>query len=172
MKLHALAVALLASLAASQATAQSANGSGGDMPALYDGQTFTINFKEMPDGAAAVLLANNTSINIIYVSEDLLPDGTPFVAVLDAIQGDGFNPLCWRWRSSSPLAILLASSWTTTKWRTRRPMAKSPSPRMEKSIAARSSDRRTNLPHCSSSEAFPPTSGGKALAALPAVLPE
>ena len=93
MKLHALAVALLASLAASSATAQSANGSGGDMPALYDGQTFTINFKEMPDGAAEVLLANNTSLNIIYVSEDLLPDGTPFVAVLDAIQGDGFNPL-------------------------------------------------------------------------------
>ena len=93
MKLHALAVALLASLAASQATAQSANGSGGDMPALYDGQTFTINFKEMPDSAAEVLLANNTSINTIYVSEDVLPDGTPFVAVLDAIQGDGFNPL-------------------------------------------------------------------------------
>ena len=93
MKLHALAVALLASLAASQATAQSANGSGGDMPALYDGQTFTINFKEMPDSAAETLLANNTSINIIYVSEDVLPDGTPFVAVLDAIQGDGFNPL-------------------------------------------------------------------------------
>ena len=93
MKPHALAVALLASLAASQATAQSANGSGGDMPALYDGHTFTINFKEMPDSAAEVLLANNTSINIIYVSEDVLPDGTPFVAVLDAIQGDGFNPL-------------------------------------------------------------------------------
>jgi hypothetical protein len=69
------------------------NGSGSDMPALYDGDTFTINFKEQPDDAAAALLAHNGSINVIYMSDAGLPGGEPFIAVLDAIQGDGFNPL-------------------------------------------------------------------------------
>lgn len=69
------------------------NGSGSDMPALYDGDSFTINFKEQPDDAAAALLAHNGSINVIYMSDAGLPGGAPFIAVLDAIQGDGFNPL-------------------------------------------------------------------------------
>ncbi len=71
----------------------SANGSGGDMPAYYDGQLFTINFKKEPDSAAAALMAHNGSINVIYMSDPGLPGGQPFDAVLDAIQGDGFNPL-------------------------------------------------------------------------------
>jgi hypothetical protein len=64
------------------------------MPAIYDGQQFTINLMEIPDDAAESLLANNQSINVIYESDALIgPDNTPFIAVLDAIQGDGFNPL-------------------------------------------------------------------------------
>ena len=83
-------------LAASAALAASMNGSGGDMPALYDGQPFTINFKELPPGGEAAALAQNTSINIIYMCdacENALPGGASFVSVIDAIQADGFNPL-------------------------------------------------------------------------------
>src|SRR5262249_23193574 len=75
------------------ALAGNANGSAGDMPAYYDHHLLTINFKELPDDAAADVLANNPSINVSFMSEDPLPDGSEFVAVLDAIQGDGFNPL-------------------------------------------------------------------------------
>src|SRR2546425_13056832 len=69
------------------------NGRAGVMPAYYDGQLFTINFKEEPSAAEAALLAHNGSINTIYMSDPGLPGGQPFVSVLDAIQGDGFNPL-------------------------------------------------------------------------------
>jgi hypothetical protein len=71
------------------------NGIGGAMPAYYDGQLFTINFKELPPGGEDANLANNGSINTIYQSDGCLPGGKMFVSVLDAIQGDGFNPL-WR----------------------------------------------------------------------------
>jgi hypothetical protein len=81
-------VALLVLLCAGMALAQSTNGSAGDMPAYYDGQSFTINLKEMPPNAENSLLGHNSQINTIYMAEG-------FIAVLDAIQGDGFNPL-WR----------------------------------------------------------------------------
>jgi len=71
----------------------SENGSAGDMPAFYDGELFTINFKKQPDGAATALQTHNGSINTIFMSDPGLPGGQPFIAVLDAIQGDGFNPL-------------------------------------------------------------------------------
>src|SRR5213593_1432926 len=71
----------------------SANGRGGVMPAYYDAQLFTINFKEEPRAAEQALLAHNGSINTIYMSDAGLPGGAPFVSVIDAIQGDGFNPL-------------------------------------------------------------------------------
>src|SRR5438128_2033775 len=73
--------------------AASDNGRAGAMPAYYDGELFTINFKELSAGAETALLANNGSINVIYMSDAGLPGGLPFVSVLDAIQGDGFNPL-------------------------------------------------------------------------------
>ena len=75
--------------------AAATNGRGGVMPAYYDAQLFTINFKQQSDSAAASLIAHNGSINVIYMSDAGLPGGAPFVSVLDAIQGDGFNPL-WR----------------------------------------------------------------------------
>jgi len=75
------------------ALAASENGSGGDMPAYYDDQLFTINFKELSSPAELSQLAHNGSINVIYMSDGGLPGGEMFVSVLDAIQGDGFNPL-------------------------------------------------------------------------------
>jgi hypothetical protein len=71
------------------------NGIDGAMPAYYDGRLFTINFKELPSGGEGANLGHNGSINTIYQSDKCTPGGTMFVSVLDAIQGDGFNPL-WR----------------------------------------------------------------------------
>jgi hypothetical protein len=68
------------------------NGAAGQMPAFYDGELFTVNMKEMPDNAAESLIGNNLSINTIYASNDL-DEEQDFIPVIDAIQGDGFNPL-------------------------------------------------------------------------------
>jgi hypothetical protein len=77
-------------------TAQgSANGVAGAMPAYYDGQLFTINFTELPPGGEGANLSQNGSINNIYQSDGCKPGGQTFLSVIDAIQGDGFNPL-WR----------------------------------------------------------------------------
>ncbi len=78
------------------AWAGSMNGVAGSMPAYYDGTLFTINFKELASGGEAANLAHNGSINTIYMCdacEGQLPGGGSFVSVIDAIQGDGFNPL-------------------------------------------------------------------------------
>jgi hypothetical protein len=91
MKPLILMLALGLSLAT--AKAESLNGRAGTMPAFYDGELFSINFKELGEKAASALLAHDGSINVIYMSDATLPDGSPFEAVLDAIQGDGFNPL-------------------------------------------------------------------------------
>ena len=64
------------------------------MPAYYDDHLFTINFKELPSGAEQAHLRNNTpQINTIYMSDQAVAAGFDFISVLDAIQGDGFNPL-------------------------------------------------------------------------------
>src|SRR5207245_8795733 len=75
------------------ASADSLNGRAGAMPALYDGQPLTINFSQLSVNSASALIDHNNSINFIYMSDDGLPGGQPFISVLDAIQGDGFNPL-------------------------------------------------------------------------------
>jgi len=72
------------------ALAASPHGAAGQMPAFYDGQMFTVNMKEMPNSDP--LIEHNGSINIIYASNDL-DEEQDFIPVLDAIQGDGFNPL-------------------------------------------------------------------------------
>ena len=78
---------------AAVASAGSMNGRAGTMPAYYDDELFTINFKELPSGGEQSTLAHNKSINTIYQSDGCMPGGEMFVSVLDAIQGDGFNPL-------------------------------------------------------------------------------
>ncbi len=70
----------------------SMNGAAGQMPAFHDGEQVTVNMKEMPDPAEGGPLFNNPSINTIYASNDL-DDEQEFLPVIDAIQGDGFNPL-------------------------------------------------------------------------------
>jgi hypothetical protein len=70
----------------------SMNGAAGQMPAFYDGELFTVNMKEMPDNASDSLRGSNMSINTIYASNDL-DEEQEFTPVIDAIQGDGFNPL-------------------------------------------------------------------------------
>ena len=68
------------------------NGAAGQMPAYYDGQLFTVNMKELPGTASAEILAKNQGLNEIYTTKDL-DDEQEFFPVIDAIQGDGFNPL-------------------------------------------------------------------------------
>jgi len=75
--------------------AASPNGSGGNMPTYYDAKLLTINFMELSAQAEKALIAHNSGINVIYTSEAMLSGGAPFISVIDAIQGDGFNPL-WR----------------------------------------------------------------------------
>ena len=69
-------------------------GAAGQMPAFYDGQQFTVNMMELPDHGSESTIASNQSINEIYATNDL-DEEQDFIPVLDAIQGDGFNPL-WR----------------------------------------------------------------------------
>lgn len=77
----------------SMGTSTNTDGSGGDMPAYYDHQLFTINFKEFPAGSEATLISRNGQLNNIYQSDPGLPGGKPFISVIDAIPGDGMNPL-------------------------------------------------------------------------------
>jgi hypothetical protein len=82
-------------LVATQATASaSANGASAasQIPAFYDGNQVTVNIKEQPDNANASLIANNKSINTIYAYADL-DEAQPFAPVINAIHGEGFNPL-------------------------------------------------------------------------------
>jgi hypothetical protein len=79
--------ALLVSMSGA-AHAANGNGSGGDMPAYYDAQLFTINFKLLkPD------FHHNKSFNTIYQCDSCEGSGLSFVSVIDAIPGDGFNPI-------------------------------------------------------------------------------
>ena len=73
--------------------AGSLNGSAGQMPAYYDGQLFTINFTELPPGGETAVHDHNGNFNTIYQSDQAVAEGFNFISVLDAIQGDGFNPL-------------------------------------------------------------------------------
>jgi hypothetical protein len=68
----------------------SSNGAATQMPAYYDGELFTVNMFEVP--ASDPIIAHNSSANIIYATNDL-DEEQDFVPVINAIQGDGFNPL-------------------------------------------------------------------------------
>jgi hypothetical protein len=81
-------------IAAPAAAQQNTNGAAGQMPAFYDGEQFIVNMKEMPEDASAATIAHNGSINTIFATNDL-DEKQDFKPVIDAIHGDGFNPL-WR----------------------------------------------------------------------------
>ncbi len=87
-----VAVLLAVTVVVSPAGAGSLNGRAGTMPAYYDGHLFTINFAELSANAEIATLRHNHSINTIYMC-DACETSFMFVSVLDAIQGDGFNPL-------------------------------------------------------------------------------
>lgn len=87
----ALALATLGPAVAHAATGDP-GGAATQMPAFFNGQQFTVNMKEMPAGAENAILANNPSFNTIFAQADL-DQAQPFPPVIDAIQGDGFNPL-------------------------------------------------------------------------------
>src|SRR5215831_12957263 len=73
--------------------AQSGKGSASEIPAYYDHQLFTIHFVEFSPNAEQSLLKHNKSLNFIYQSDPGLPGGEPFISVIDAVPGDGFNPI-------------------------------------------------------------------------------
>jgi hypothetical protein len=76
----------------SMAATPSTNGIAGSMPAYYDHDLFTINFKPLTT-AEATLQAKNGQLNVIWQSDPGLPGGQPFISVINAIPADGMNPL-------------------------------------------------------------------------------
>jgi len=68
----------------------STNGAGSQRPVFYEGKLVTVNMFEVPGEGS--LLGKNPSINTIYASNDL-DEPQVFNSVIDAIPGDGFNPL-------------------------------------------------------------------------------
>ena len=75
------------------AHAGSPNGSASVIPAYYDHNLFNIQFVEFSPAAEKSLLQHNASLNFIYQSDAGLPGGQPFISVIDAVPGDGFNPI-------------------------------------------------------------------------------
>jgi hypothetical protein len=68
------------------------NGAAGEIPALFNGTSVTINVKELSDKASASILANNPSLKIIYVTNDL-DEPQDFKPVINAVPGQNFNGL-------------------------------------------------------------------------------
>ena len=66
------------------------HGASTQRPVFYEGHRVTVNMCEVP--ASDSLLARNKGVNTIYATNDL-DENQDFNSVIDAIQGDGFNPL-------------------------------------------------------------------------------
>src|SRR5215510_2989418 len=82
---------LFVALTGSAALAQgSPNGAATQRPVFYEGRRVTVNMFEVP--SSETLLKHNRNTNTIYASNDL-DDEQDFLSVIDAIQGEGFNPL-------------------------------------------------------------------------------
>src|SRR5262245_55038635 len=86
-------MSVLMLMAANNAWAANGKGVASEIPAYYDHELFTIQFVEFSDTAAENLLEHNKNVNLIYQSDDGLPGGEPFISVIDAVPGDGFNPI-------------------------------------------------------------------------------
>ena len=96
MKLHclkSLSAAIVLAAFALGAHGSSSNGTASSIPAYYDHTLFTIHFVEFSATAEQSLLKHNQSLNFIYQSDPGLPGGQPFISVIDAVPGDGFNPV-------------------------------------------------------------------------------
>jgi hypothetical protein len=82
-------VALTAGIALAAQT--NPKGSGGQRPVFYEGRMVTVNMFEVPAADGSVL-DKNANVNTIYATNDL-DEEQDFFSVIDAIQGDGFNPV-------------------------------------------------------------------------------
>ena len=87
-----LAPAPTAALAGQATTNGNENGAAGEIPALFNGKSVTINVKQLSDKAAASVLANNPNVKTIYVTNDL-DEKQDFTPVINAVPGQGFNAL-------------------------------------------------------------------------------
>ena len=87
-----LAPASSAALVGQATTNGNDNGAAGEIPALFNGKSVTINVKQLSDNAAASVLANNPNVKTIYVTNDL-DEKQDFTPVINAIPGQGFNAL-------------------------------------------------------------------------------
>jgi hypothetical protein len=67
------------------------NGAAGQRPVFYEGRLVTVNMFEVPAAEGSVLDMNQ-SVNTIYATNDL-DEEQDFNSVIDAIPGEGFNPL-------------------------------------------------------------------------------
>jgi hypothetical protein len=67
------------------------NGAAGQRPVFYEGNLVTVNMFEVPAADGSVLDMNQ-SVNTIYATNDL-DEEQDFNSVIDAIPGEGFNPL-------------------------------------------------------------------------------
>lgn len=65
------------------------------IPALHDSTIFRVLLVEFRSKAEASLFAHNGNINLIYQSDELLPNEQPFISVIDAIPTDGMTAV-WR----------------------------------------------------------------------------
>lgn len=86
-------MSVLALFAACNGFAGSSNGKASEIPAYYDHGLFTIHFVQFKETPAEKLLEHNKNVNLIYQSDPGLPGGKPFISVIDAVPGDGFNPI-------------------------------------------------------------------------------
>jgi len=68
------------------------NGAAGQIPAFFNGQSVTINVKELSDTATASIIAHNKNLKIIYVTNDL-DEEQDFAPVINAVPGQRFNAL-------------------------------------------------------------------------------
>lgn len=68
------------------------NGAAGQIPAFFNGQSVTINVKELSDTASASIIAHHQNLRIIYVTNDL-DEKQDFAPVINAVPGQNFNAL-------------------------------------------------------------------------------
>ena len=79
-------------LATQATTNKDSEGAATQIPALFNGQSVTINVLQLSDNAAASIVANNPRLQTIFVTNDLDEPQT-FAPVLSAVPGQNFNAL-------------------------------------------------------------------------------
>jgi hypothetical protein len=87
-----LASAPTAAIAGQASNNGNENGAAGEIPALFNGKSVTINVNQLSDKAAASILANNPRLQTIFVTNDL-DQPQAFAPVLSAVPGQNFNAL-------------------------------------------------------------------------------